>query len=142
MAAEPTPIEARASEETQRPDPTPPIIGVARKEDDPQQQQIPDVLPILPLRNIVIFPGTVLPLTVGRPASRKMLEESLPQSKVIGLFAQKNPEQDNPGPLDLHRVGVAALVLKLLRQGEDNVVIVIQALRRITLRRVLSTEPY
>jgi len=134
---------ARPSNEPQSepPDPAPPIIGVARKEDDPQQPAIPDVLAILPLRNIVIFPGTVLPLTVGRPSSRKMLEETLPQSKVIGLFSQKNPEQDNPGPLDLQRVGVAALVLKMLRQG-DNVVVVIQALRRITLRRVLSTEPY
>jgi ATP-dependent Lon protease len=141
--AERTQVQVKASNESQAqpPDLTPPIIGVARKEDDPQQLAIPDTVAILPLRNIVIFPGTVLPLTVGRPASRRMLEETLPQSKIIGLFTQKDPQQDNPGPLDLHRVGVAALVLKMLRQG-DSVVIVIQALRRITLRRVLSTEPY
>jgi ATP-dependent Lon protease len=71
-----------------------------------------------------------------------MLEESLSQSKVVALFAQKHPEQDNPGPNDLHEVGVAAMVLKLLRQTEDNVLIVVQALRRIRIRRVLTSEPY
>jgi ATP-dependent Lon protease len=143
QTAKQTPAQARASNESQGlpAETDTPVIGIVRKEDDPQQPAIPDVVAILPLRNIVIFPGTVLPLTVGRPASRKMLEETLPQSKVIGLFTQKDPQQENPGPLDLHRVGVAALVLKMLRQG-DNMVVVIQALRRITLGRVLSTEPY
>lgn len=103
---------------------------------------IPDVLPILPVRTTVLFPNTVLPLTVGRPNSRKLLEESLPQSKVIGVFAQRDPAQDDLSPLDLHRVGVAAAVLKLLRQGEDKVVIVVQGLHRIAIRRALITFPY
>jgi ATP-dependent Lon protease len=131
------PAEDRPASES-----SPPLIGVARKEDDPNQPQIPGVLPILPIRNMVVFPGTVIPLTVGRASSRKLLEESLPQSKIIGLVTQRNLDQNNPGPEDLYSVGVAALVLKLLRQGEDSVVIVIQALRRIVLRKFILTHPF
>ena len=103
---------------------------------------IPDTLPILPTRDTVLFPGTVLSLTIGRPASRKLLEESLPQSKIIGAFTQKNPKQDNPDPDDLHRVGVAAAVLKLIRQADDKVIIVVSVLERIAIRKVLLTHPF
>ena len=119
---------------------SPAVIAVARK--DEGQPAIPEVLPVLPIRNLVVFPGTVVPLTVGRAASRQMLEESLPQSKVIALFAQRSPEEDNPGPESLFRVGVAGMVLKLLRQTEDSVLIVVQALRRIAIRRVVLSHPY
>src|SRR5690349_17861436 len=113
------------SEESQ----APAVIAVARQ--DESQPPIPDVLPVLPIRNLVVFPGTVVPLTIGRASSRRMLEEWLPQSKVIALFAQKSPEEENPPAENLCRVGVAALVLKLLRQTPDSVLIVVQALRRI-----------
>lgn len=103
---------------------------------------IPGVLPILPVRNTVLFPGMVVPLNIGRPSSRQLLEESLAQSKVIGVFAQKNPRQDEPGPADLYPVGVAATVLKLIRSGEEQVVIVVQALERVALRQVLLTHPF
>jgi ATP-dependent Lon protease len=118
----------------------PSVIGVTAREE--RLPPIPDVLPILPVRNLVVFPGTVVPLTIGRKASRQLLEESLPQSKIIGLFAQRTPDQENPGPDDLHRVGVAGMVLKLLRQNEDSVLIVVQALRRIAVRKVLASSPF
>ena len=129
------PPAADSTEEQQ----APAVIAVARSEGQPP---IPDVLPVLPIRNLVVFPGTVVPLTIGRPASRKMLEESLPQSKVIALFAQRHPERDDPREEDLYRVGVAGMVLKLLRQGENSVLIVVQALRRIAIRRVVVSHPY
>lgn len=125
------------SAEDQQP---PAVIAVAQQSEG--QPAIPETLPVLPIRNLVVFPGTVIPLTIGRPNSRKLLEESLPQSKIVALFAQRRPEQDEPGPDDLHRVGVAAMVLKLLRQSEESVLIVVQALRRITLRRFVLTHPY
>jgi ATP-dependent Lon protease len=103
---------------------------------------IPDTIPILPLRASVLFPGTAIPLTIRRPASLKLLEESLPKSKIIGLVTQRSHETENPEPRDLYEIGVAALVLKLLRQQNDTVVIVIQALRRIRIRRVLITHPF
>src|SRR5258705_1601909 len=117
-----------------------PVIGVARN--DGQEQPIPDVLPILPLRSLVVFPGTVIPLSVGRASSRKLLHDSLTQSKVIGLFTQRNPELDNPEPSDLYRIGTAALVLKLIRQAEERVAIVVQALGRVRIRKVLEADPF
>jgi ATP-dependent Lon protease len=107
-----------------------------------QSADIPGTLPILPIRQLVIFPGTVLPLTVSRDAARKLLEESVPQSKVIGLFTQKNPDNNEPGPDDLHPVGVAANVLKLIRQPDGKILIIINALSRIAIRKVLVTEPF
>jgi ATP-dependent Lon protease len=109
---------------------------------DEQSVAIPDTLPVLPIRNLVLFPGTVFPLTIGREASRKLLEESLPQSKIIGIFAQKNPEHDNPSPEELQRVGVAASVLKLIRQSDESVVIIINGLERIAIRKVLLSHPF
>ena len=107
-----------------------------------ESPSIPDTLPILPVRNTVLFPGIMLPLTVRRPSSRKLLEESLARSKVIGIFTQKNPGQDDPAPDDLHHVGVAATVMKLLRGGEDQIVLVVQGLERVAIRKVVLTHPF
>src|SRR5207237_6676368 len=93
-------------------------------------QSIPDVLSILPLRSFVVFPGTILPLTVGRTASIKLLDETLPQTKIIGLLTQRDETKEDPQPQDLYPVGTAAIVLKLLRQSDNHVVIVVQVLRR------------
>jgi ATP-dependent Lon protease len=95
-----------------------------------QVPKIPDTLSILPLRGFVIFPGTVAPLNVRRPASIKLLDETLPQSKIIGLIAQRDESKEDPGPEDLHTVGTAAIVLKLLRQADDHVIALVQGLRR------------
>lgn len=107
-----------------------------------REPRIPDVLPILPIRNTVLFPGTITPLTIGRESSKKLLEESLGQSKFIGVFTQKDPARENPAPEDLHRVGVVAIVLKLFRQTEEQILIVVQALERIAIKRVLLTHPF
>lgn len=120
---------------------TPPaVIAVANKGES--QPAIPQVLPVLPVRNLVLFPGTVVPLTIARAGSRRLLEESLPQSKIIALFAQRNPEEDDPAPDQLYRVGVAGMVLKLLRQPNESLVIVVQAMQRVSVQRVLATQPY
>jgi ATP-dependent Lon protease len=104
--------------------------------------QVPDVLSILPLRSFVVFPGTILPLTVGRAASIKLLDETLPQTKVIGLLTQRDETKEDPQPQDLYPVGVAAIVLKLLRQSDNHVVIVVQGLRRFALRKIVAADPY
>lgn len=104
--------------------------------------KIPEILPVLPVRNTVIFPGMVTPLTIGRPSSRRLLEESLGQSKLISIVAQKNPEIDNPTPEDLYKVGVAAVVLKLFRQSDEQVLIVVQALQRIEIKKFVLTHPF
>jgi ATP-dependent Lon protease len=104
--------------------------------------QIPDVLSILPVRSFVVFPGTILPLTVGRAASIKLLDETLPQTKMIGLLTQRDETKEDPQPQDLYPVGTAAIVLKLLRQSDNHVVIVVQGLRRFALRKIVATNPY
>jgi len=104
--------------------------------------QVPDLLSILPLRSFVVFPGTILPLTVGRAASIKLLDETLPQTKVIGLLTQRDETKEDPQPPDLYPVGVAAIVLKLLRQSDNHVVIVVQGLRRFALRKIVTAHPY
>src|SRR5437867_13270844 len=84
-----------------------PVIAVSRGgEGDPNRPAIPDTLPILPVRSVVIFPGTVVPLTVGRPGSLKLLDASLPQSKIIGLFTQRDPQKEAPQAEDFFRIGV------------------------------------
>jgi ATP-dependent Lon protease len=105
-------------------------------------QSIPNVLSILPLRSFVIFPGTILPLTVGRAASIKLLDETLPQTKIIGLLTQRDETKEEPQPQDLYPVGTAAIVLKLLRQSDNHVIVVVQGLRRFGLRKIIGTHPY
>jgi len=104
--------------------------------------QIPDVLSILPMRSFVVFPGTILPLTVGRAASINLLDETLPKTKIIGLLTQRDETKEDPQPQDLYPVGTAAIVLKLLRQSDNHVVVVVQGLRRFALRKIVATDPY
>lgn len=119
---------------------TPSIIAVTNKSED--QEATPKVVSILPVRGMVIFPGTVVPLSIRRPASLKMLDETLPRTKTIGLFSQRKEEDTTPGPDDLYQMGVSGNVLKLIRQADDVVLILVQALKRIQLRKYLQTDPY
>lgn len=121
--------------------PSPPVIGVTGRKEDREQWEIPAVLPILPVRNMVVFPGTIIPLTVGRASSRKLLDDTLAHTKVIGVMTQRRAEEENPGREDLYTLGVAVAVLKLLRQ-EDKVLVVLQALRRIRLRELVQHTPF
>jgi len=104
--------------------------------------RIPEELSILPLRGFVMFPGSVLPLTISRPASIKLLDETLSLTKIVGFLTQREEEKEEPGPQDLYHVGTAAIVLKLLRQAENNIVIVVQGLRRFAMRKIVATQPY
>jgi ATP-dependent Lon protease len=104
--------------------------------------RVPEELSILPVRGFVMFPGSVLPLTVSRAASVKLLDETLPLTKVIGIVAQRQEEVEEPTPHDLYHTGTAVLVLKLLRQADDRVVLVVQGLRRFSLRKIVATQPY
>ncbi len=100
------------------------------------------LLPILPVRGLVVFPGTVLPLTIGRPSALKLVDAELPNNKQLGLVAQRAEDQERPGPEDLYEVGVSAQVLKLIRQQDGGVVLIVQAQNRIRIRAFEQTEPY
>lgn len=119
-----------------------PQSTIAATTDQAQTPRIPEELSILPMRGFVVFPGTVVPLNVQRAASLKLLDETLPRTKVIGLLTQRDETKEDPGPQDLHSVGTAALVLKLLRQSDDHVVVIAQGLRRFSLRKIIATSPF
>src|SRR5438132_6467594 len=110
--------------------------------DESRVPQIPEELSILPVRGFVVFPGTIVPLNVRRPASIQLLDETLPRTKVIGLLTQRDEAKEDPEPQDLHHVGTAALVLKMIRQADDHVVIIARGLDRFTLGRIVATSPF
>ena len=101
-----------------------------------------EVLPLLPLRDVVLFPGTIQPLTIGRPATLRMLEESLPQSKMLGLVLQKETEKEEPGWDDLHETGVVGRVIRLIRQNENSAIVLVRGESRMRLTRMVQAEPF
>src|SRR5947209_11869311 len=120
--------------------PTPSIT--ADMSDDTKVPRIPEELSILPVRGFVVFPGTIVPLNVRRPASIALLDETLPRTKVIGLLTQRDEAKEDPGPQDLYHVGTAGLGLKLIRQADDHVVIIARGLDRFSLRKIVATSPF
>jgi ATP-dependent Lon protease len=110
--------------------------------DQSKTPRIPEELSILPVRGFVVFPGTIVPLNVRRPASIALLDETLPRTKVIGLLTQRDEAKEDPEPQDLYHVGSAALVLKMIRQADDHLLIIAQGLRRFRLRKIVATTPF
>src|SRR5436190_22068712 len=85
-----------------------------------QKLTIPNSLPILPIRNIVVFPGTVMPLNAGRQRSKNLLDEVMPGEKLVGVITQRNAEVEDPKQDDLYPVGVACMILKLFKLPDGN----------------------
>lgn len=104
--------------------------------------KVPSKLPILPVRGAIVFPGTIIPLGIGRSSSRKLLEDSLNESKIIGLAGQRDEDQQSPAFGDLHEIGTAAIALKLIRQQDDSLTLIVHGLSRIRLNKAIRTKPY
>ncbi len=127
---------------------TPPIsagksLPNAKGEADADDRiKVPDTLPILPIRGTVMFPGTIMPLGVGRPSSRKLLDESLPKSKIIGLVTQHDEDEEQPQHHDLYSIGTAVMVLKLIRQPDETISILVHGLSRIRVLSFVQQKPY
>src|SRR4028119_2193261 len=117
--------------------------GGARTEKDDEAVAFGDELPVLPIRNAVLFPGAVAPFDVGREKSVALVEDvdNLP-GPVIAIFAQRDPSTDDPGQEDLYPVGCAARVLKALKHSSGNYSLILQGLTRIRLDHVTSNAPY
>lgn len=114
-------------------------LRTARKN---EVQKYPDVLPILPLRGVVVYPNTAVPLTVGQPRSIRLVDDVVAGDKLVGLVAAKNPELDTPGPADLYRVGTVATVHRLLRAPDGSVRLLVQGMDRFHLGDFVAEEPY
>jgi ATP-dependent Lon protease len=123
-----------------------PEISVRPGEELMEESNRPAVVPtevaILPVRNMVIFPGTVIPLGIGREKSRRLLNAVLPDQKVIVTVCQRSPDVEDPRPDDLYDIGTAALVLKLLKVEEGSQSIIVHGRARVRIEQFLATEPY
>src|SRR3977135_3471090 len=103
---------------------------------------IPSELPILPVREMVLFPGGVQPLTVGREGSLALLNSLHGDEKLLGIVAQHDPRVEEPAAADLHTVGTAAKIHKLVKMPNGNVVVFLEGLQRIRLVELLSFRPF
>src|SRR5688572_28649887 len=119
-----------------------PTSTIIRTGTNGQRLTIPNVLPVLPIRNIVVFPGTVMPLNVGRPKSKALLDEVMPGEKIIGVVTQKNPDVEDPKLEDLYPVGVACMILKLFKLPDGNQSIIVHGLARFRLTGLEQNDPF
>ena len=111
-------------------------------EEDLSDVELPQELPILPLRGVVIFPSAIVPLLISRASSLKLVEDCRKSNNLLGLAAQKNPEDEAPGPQALFSRGSAGRILKMLKYPDDSIRILVQGLKRIDIREYGQIEPY
>jgi ATP-dependent Lon protease len=120
------------------------IISVIADSDfeDDNKGTYPENLPILPLRNTVLFPGVVFPVTVGRDKSIKLIQDAYKGDKIIGVVAQKDQSIEDPTAKDLYPVGTLAHILKMLKMPDGNITVIIQGKRKFKLDEITQEEPY
>lgn len=120
------------------------IIPIIADGDDADitESEFPGELPILSLRNNVLFPGVVLPISIGRPKSIKLIRDVYNSDRIVGTVAQKDPEVDDPGFDDLHKIGTIGQIVKLLEMPDGSTTAIIQGKRRIELTEQITDNPY
>jgi ATP-dependent Lon protease len=111
-------------------------------EQNMENESMPDVLPILPLRNNVLFPGVVIPITVGRDKSIKLIKEAYDSNKTIGVLSQFNSDIEDPEIDDLYQLGSVARILKMLKMPDGSTTAIIQGKRKFRVKEFTQTEPY
>ena len=99
-------------------------------------------LPILPVRDTVLFPNAILPLTVGRDSSLKLIADLQEEEKYIGVVAQRDPRVDNPQPVDLYQIGCVAFVHKIIKLPNQSLFVFVEGLQRIAIQEIVQQEPY
>jgi len=120
------------------------LIPLMTPEDEEQinNEELPKTLPILSLRNTVLFPGVVIPITAGRDKSIKLIDDANKGSKVIGVVSQKDEALENPKAEDIHEIGTVARILKVLKMPDGNTTVIIQGKKRFSVAEVITEEPY
>lgn len=118
-----------------------PLI-TAHEEEEINKEELPDSMPILPLRNTVLFPGVVFPITVGRDKSLRLINEVYKGDKKIGVVSQKDESIEEPGVNDLNRIGTVASIIKMLKMPDGNTTVIIQGKKKFELVEMISEEPY
>lgn len=112
------------------------------QESDLKPEDLPEELSILPIKNTVLFPGVVIPITVGRQKSIKLVKKAYQGNRIIGVIAQKNSQAEEPAVEDLYRTGTVARIIKMLVLPDGNTTIIIQGKNRFTIREFVQEDPY
>lgn len=120
------------------------FIPLLSPEDEEQMnaEEVPENLPVLPLRNTVLFPGVVIPITVGRDKSIRLIREAYKTKEAIGVVAQKDVEVEEPDFKDLNKIGTVASIIKILQMPDGSTTAIIQGKKRFQLIDLVQTEPY
>lgn len=120
------------------------LIPLMTTEDELEinNESLPETLPILPLRNTVLFPGVVIPITAGRDKSIKLINDANKGNKVIGVVAQKDELIEDPTANDIHTTGTVARILKVLKMPDGNTTVIIQGKKRFKVAEVITEDPY
>ncbi len=120
------------------------LIPLMSTEDEEalENEALPEIVPILPLRNTVLFPGVVIPITAGRDKSIKLIKDANNADKVIGVVAQQNKEIENPGAKDIYSMGTVAQILRVLKMPDGNTTIIIQGKKRFHIKSIVEEQPY
>ncbi len=120
------------------------LIPLLTPEDEEQmnREELPEVLPILPLRNTVLFPGVVIPITAGRDKSINLIKDANNGSKTIGVVSQKDEETENPGVEDINALGTVARILRVLQMPDGNTTVIIQGKKRFRIESIITEKPY
>ncbi len=119
-----------------------PIMSLDEEDENETQESMPDQLPILVLRNTVLFPGLVIPITIGREKSLKAVDNAYHSNRLIAVLAQQDSDNEDPGVEDLFTVGTIARIIKLLRMPDGTVTAILQGRKRFTLGAILSEDPF
>ena len=106
------------------------------------KEKLPDSLPILPLRNTVLFPGVVIPITASRDKSVKLIKNANSGDKLIGVVSQKDSSVSDPKISDINKIGTVAKILRVLQMPDGNITVIIQGKKRFELKDIISDDPY
>ena len=120
------------------------LIPLMTPEDEEEidNEELPDLLPILALRNTVLFPGVVIPITAGRDKSIKLIKDAKNGLKVIGVVSQKNTNTEDPSIKDINTLGTVASILRVLQMPDGNTTVIIQGKKRFEIAEVITEDPY
>src|SRR5215471_13483311 len=119
-----------------------PIIPLNETDEQDKNLIVPDTLPLLPLKNTVLFPGVVLPITVGRDKSIKAVNEAYKKDKLVGVLSQKDSNVEDPVPEDMCPIGTVAKIVKLIKMPDGGTTIIIQGKKRFNINSIVQQEPY
>jgi ATP-dependent Lon protease len=111
-------------------------------EEEMNNEELPDSLAILPLRNTVLFPGVVIPISAGRDKSIKLINDANAAGKVIGVVSQINEADEDPSKTDIHKVGTVARILRVLKMPDGNITVILQGKKRFEIDEVIAEQPY